>query len=1416
MTACPFCRHDALAPVAESPLALALRDRFPVSPGHTLIVTRRHTPDFFSCTPEERAALLDLVDRVKEDLDRELRPQGYNVGFNAGEAAGQTVMHVHLHVIPRFHGDVEDPRGGVRYVLPDRANYLRERAEILPDGDVGGSFYRSLAPLLARATRVDILAAFVQDSGLTLIEPAVRDALSRGAQIRVLTGDYLDITQADALRRLLDWVAATHAARGADAADLAIAGDLQARVMLTERLGGRSFHPKAWHVEGEDFGAAFVGSSNLSRSALDGGVEWNLRVDRHRDPEAWSRIARSYARLWEGALPLDAPWVEAYAARAEARPTPLPLGEVAPEAPLALFEPTPLQQEALDALAATRAEGRRRALVVMATGLGKTVLAALDVAAFAPASGASVLWIAHRRELLEQAASTLRRALPHARFAWMLGGARPVEPFDVLLASVQTLSRSLASLDAARFDYVVVDEVHHADAPSYRRILAHFAPRFLLGLTATPERADGGDIPGLFDDHVPYRADVGAGIAEGHLAPFAYYGLADTVTDYRPAWRNGKFDVEALSEAVETQARMEKLWSAWTDPHRNGSRTMVFCVSIRHAVFVKGWLEQRGVRARLCHGGPGSDDRTAALQDLEAGRIDAICSVDLFNEGIDCRPLDRVVMLRPTESPVLFLQQLGRGLRRSDGKDRLVVLDFVGNHKVFLDRVRTLLSLGGGQPSVQAFVSRGAAQLPPRCSIDIELEAIDLLRRLLPPGGTPHALVAAYREIQAARGERPTAGEIVRVGYALGSLRAAHGSWFDFVASEGGLTEAEARVLGRSGAWLRDLQTTPMTKCFKMVVLDVLLDADALLTGMELPELAARSHALLLRSPELFEDLEGVRELADPRRPAPGAWEAYWRRNPIDAWCNGPWFTVVGSRFQARLPQADADALCAMTRELVDARLATYRRRRAAGGQAVDAKVAWNQRDPILFLPTGALREALPSGDADVRLPDGAPWRFRFAKIAVNVAHPVGRASNELPDLLRRWFGPAAGRPGTDARVRFRPSPDGWWIEPLGQVVNLATERGRFPSFPSLRAAAGWRGAAELDPVAEEVLLPGPLDDASFAVRVSGSSMDGGSRPLRDGDWAVFAWARGLGLGALEGRVALVALGDADEGQELHIKRVVRDGAVHALRSDNPAHPTRPAGGAVPYARLVRAVRPEDLAPPEGEALPSIADRFGLSAEPRGPRSRVDGHLFLLAEGRDALDAPDRWSFPVPDRRPAETAFVLARVEADAPWRYLGVGRWLEDEAAWSFPAPNLATWRAISSRRSVSRTLGRAAQTEAQRLVERAISLPSPWLVRGGQRGRVTGRAAGGGLRLEGVEGGFGERTVSLIDLGWAIVAAEDVRVRGGTLDEARVNRLRYLEGTAKGQTRWIDTGWAIAVVAACAPALRRPGEGDADPSGA
>ena len=1394
-----FLQIPESARVASNELAFAIRDRFPVSPGHTLVITRRVVPDWFAATPAERDAVMALVDVVKAGLDEELAPDGYNVGFNAGAAAGQTVPHLHVHVIPRFAGDVEDPRGGVRYVVPDKANYLRLREDPLTDGERGNDLLRALLPLLPRASRVDVLAAFVQGTGLDLVEDALQRSLHRGAGIRVLTGDYLEITQADALRRLLDWTTACEAAGEDD--DDALPGRIEARVVEADRLG-RAFHPKAWRIEADAGGVAFVGSSNLSRSALVGGIEWNLRVDRHRDPVAWGRIAASFERLWQAGTPLSAEWVEAYARRArDARP--LPPGELVQDAIRDAPTPSEVQRAALAALDASRDEGRRRALVVLATGLGKTFLAAFDLQRFADRLGRRprVLFVAHLREILTQAAGTVRRVWPDARFAWFFGGRRPEGAYDVLFASVQSLTRHVHAFDPTTFDYIVVDEVHHADARSYRRVLAHFEPAFLLGLTATPNSADQGDVLGLFDDHVACEVPLGVGVERALLAPFRYFGLKDT-TDYAPIpWRGGRFDAEALSTAVQTQQRMERMWEAWRADDKRGTRTLVFCASIAHAAFVGAWLGARGVRVAVVHSGPDSDDRLSALRRLEAGELDAIASVDLFNEGIDCKPIDRVVMLRPTESSVVFLQQLGRGLRKVDGKDHLVVIDFVGNHRVFLDRVRTLLSLAPSPTSLSRFLRAGEAPALPRgCTLDVELEAIALLERLL-PSRNRNEVARTYQELRAARGERPLAGEIVRSGLSLASLRAISGSWFGFVAEQGDLGAAEARAWEHGRAWLVALEKTAMTKCFQMVVLEVLLEGDALFDGVGLDDLAARAHAWLLRNPELLRDIEGVGQFGDPRRPDPAAWRRYWDSNPVQAWVGSEgaskaWFSIVSDRFVPRfvLPVDARDAFVDLTRELVDARLAELRRRSrpSAEGAAFEAKAIWNQRDPILKLPDGH-----PVGEIDVRLPDGAAWRFRFSTIACNVARPVGTDRNGLPDLLRRWFGPLVGRPGTDFRVRFFRTPDGWAVEPLGAAVVALPERGRVVAFPSLRAAAGSDGELSTEAEAAEVALPRG-GAGVFAVRAAGDSMDGGAAPIRDGDWVLLRWARGLGIGAVEGRVALVAVGDPQVGQSHHLKRVVRDGDRFVLRSDNPAVAPMPADDVVPIARWVATVRPEDLAPAVGEVA-DVADAFGISEAPSGRWSRIDGHLFVQPE---AWAAPDRAEVAVPDRRPGETAFVLARRGAAAV--YLGVGRWRDGR--WAFPAMDYDTWRAVSGQRSASRTLdGRWVEVARARVVAwTAGELPRDVEARG-KRCRVVGAATRGGVRIDGGPGGFAERTVSVTDLAWALAAEDDVRRRGGVLDEARVNRLRYLDGTPRNATRWIDTGWALVLLGSAERRLDR-----------
>lgn len=1404
----PFLQVPESEWVASNALAFALRDRYPVSPGHTLVVPRRVVATWFEATPEEQRALLELVEVVKRQLDEQCQPDGYNVGFNVGEAAGQTVFHLHVHVIPRYRGDVADPRGGVRHVIPGKGNYLVAAPKPLATGGAEDPFLRHLEPLFAQAHEVAVLAAFVQDSGLEVLREPVEGALERGARVRLLTSDYLNITQAAALRRLLDWMEESQARREEEREEAreVLPGTFEARVVEVEGLG-RSFHPKSWRFEGPRLAAAYVGSSNVSHAALKTGVEWNLRLDRDTHPRAWREVVEAFEGWWERARQLDSAWVERYAARVRQVVHPPPAGETEEETPAPRAEPHEVQREALAALAASREAGYRRALVVLATGLGKTLLAVLDIEAFQTALGKRprVLFLAHRAELLTQAAEAFRRQMPELHFDWFIGAQGGLDG-DVVFASVQKLSRSdnLSRLRKVSFDYVVVDEVHHAAAASYRAILGRLEPRFLLGLTATPERADEGDVLGLFDDHVAYRADVGEGVARGLLVPFAYHGLKDDVAYENIPWRNQRFSTEQLAAAVQTEARMQRMWQAWQQ--HQGQRSLVFCCSVSHAEYVKSWLADRGVRVAAVHSGPGTADRVQSLRQLVEGELEAVCAVDLFNEGVDVPSVDRVVMLRPTESPVVFLQQLGRGLRRADGKTRVTVIDFVGNHRVFLDRVRALLALGtmGRQVSLRGFLEQGKEpELPPGCSVQVELEAKELLARLLPRGRSEVERV--YRELRQARGRRPTAGELYRtMGRGLDALRPSYRGWLWFLEAEGDLTEQEQRALAAGASWFEELETTPMSKSFKMVLLEALLEAGALGEGLPLEELARRSWDILQRSPELRRELAGVKALQGKRKPPEQLFLEYWKENPVNAWTQqSRWFRLENGRFVSQLPMLeDARGLFEeLTRELVDYRLARYRARTRmeASGKAFEARVLHEGSDPLLGLPERESQEGWQPEPMVARLPDGSPWRFRWTESGCRSAGLVGAGRNGLPDLLRRWFGPTAGLPGASGRVRFVPSPDGWWAEPVeAEVVPLAP-RGRVVAFPSLRAAAGAVGATLLEsaPEAEAVSLPARMSGADvFAVRASGDSMEGGERPIRDGDWLVMRYARAAGVGAVEGQVALVQVPDP-AGYGYQVKRVVREGRRWMLRSDNPERPSFEASReTVPIALLVEVIAPERLGPTPGTSLTDeqAMSAFGLSVPPK--TGRHEGHLFLCIASKGALVEPDRAAVRVADRRPGETAFLLTRAEQQAPWRYAGVARWLEDEGAWALAEPvDHDTWRALGHGRGSSRRLPAGATERASAWVEQFLKAypPGQVLEHGGKRCRILGRARGGGIRIDGGEGGFAERTVTLTDLAWALLAAEDVQATGGLLDEARVNRLRYLEGTPKGATRWIDTGWAL-----------------------
>jgi superfamily II DNA or RNA helicase/HKD family nuclease len=771
-------------------------------------------------------------------------------------------------------------------------------------------FLPHLSEAFAQATQADLAVAFIKTTGLRLLLPDLQAMVDAGEfrRVRVLTSDYLDVTDPEALRLLL-----LLQERGAEVR------------VYTTREG--SFHLKAYIfarlVEGTLVsGTAFIGSSNISRQALRDGLEWNYRVV-YPDDAGFAEARERFEGLFghPKSVPLTDAWIEAYEQRRVPPSRAVEPGSHEQEPPP---EPNPVQQEALAALVATRESGFRRGLVVLATGLGKTWLAAFDAVRL---GARRILFVAHREEILGQAAATFLRILPGKRVGSYTGRSRDAD-VDVLCASVQTLAKAahLERFSPQHFDYVVVDEFHHAAAATYRRLLAHFAPAFLLGLTATPDRTDQSDILSLCDDNLVYGCPLFRGIEAGLLAPFHYYGIRDESVDYREIpWRNGRFDPEQLANKLATLARARHALREWRA--KGQQRTLAFCVSTRHADYMAEQFNRAGVPAAAVYAGSALG-RAQALEKLHGGALRVVFSVDLFNEGVDLPSIDTVMMLRPTESKILFLQQLGRGLRRSEGKPHLVVLDFIGNHNGFLHKPQALFGVGPTYRALAAFaraVEQESLALPAGCYVNYDLAIIDFLKSLDSAG--PRKDYEALREVL---GRRPTLSEFHRAGSGLQAMRQQAGQWFELVREMGDLTDPEVTALQQSGALLREVEVTAMTRCFKMVLLEALLELDGLRRPVPLAALAEQSRRVLERRRPLLADLTPETRALAPTDPT---WHRYWRKHPVNAWIGGnrpagtpvP-FKLDGTAFQTAqtVPPDVVPALAAMLQELVDFRLASY------------------------------------------------------------------------------------------------------------------------------------------------------------------------------------------------------------------------------------------------------------------------------------------------------------------------------------------------------------------------------------------------------------------------------------------------------------------------------------------------------------
>ena len=479
---------------------------------------------------------------------------------------------------------------------------------------------------------------------------------------------------------------------------------------------------------------AYVGSSNLSRAALLDGVEWNVRLSRVGTPALLEKFRATFDTYWNDSSfesydpDRDRDRLDDALAEASGRTT---HDRVTISLAGLEVRPFPYQQEMLEAIAAERSvHGRHRNLVVAATGTGKTVIAALDYRNLCANRDErpSLLFIAHRREILEQSLRTYREVLSDASFGELyVGGARP-ERWRHVFASVQSLSSyGIANIPADTYEIVVIDEFHHAEAASYRRIIDHLEPVELLGLTATPERADGVDVRSFFDNRTAAELRLWDALGADLLCPFHYFAVADG-TDLRGVgWTRGRYDEAELSNVYTgNNARAAIVLSQLRDKllTPGAMRALGFCVSVAHAEFMARVFTEAGIPARAVSGETPRSQRDQALDDLRHRRVNALFAADLFNEGLDLPEVDTVLFLRPTESATIFLQQLGRGLRRTRDKAVLTVLDFVGHqNKQFRWDHKLRALTGSTRRGLERDIEKGFPFLPSGCQIVLDKQA---------------------------------------------------------------------------------------------------------------------------------------------------------------------------------------------------------------------------------------------------------------------------------------------------------------------------------------------------------------------------------------------------------------------------------------------------------------------------------------------------------------------------------------------------------------------------------------------------------------------------------------------------------------------------------------------------------------------
>ncbi len=568
------------------------------------------------------------------------------------------------------------------------------------------------------ANKIDMLVSFIKWSGIMLMKEQLEDFTKiEGNQLRIITTSYMGATDLKAIK-YLETLPNTE-------------------VKISYDTHRTRLHAKAYSFyRNTGFSSAYVGSANLSQAAFTDGLEWTVKISQYEQPYQWQKITATFDTYWN-----DSEFETFRAEDKERLERALQSESVNTinefQLPNFDIKPYGFQQEILAQIQVERElQDINKHLIVAATGTGKTMIAAFDFKQWRSDfknkndnREPKILFVAHRIEILEQSLYTFRAVLRDQNFGNLMVGGHSPNQLDQLFISIQTYNSKefTESFDPSFYDYVVVDEFHHGSATSYQTLLNHINPKSLLGLTATPERADGQNILIYFNDHVTAEIRLPDAINRKLLCPFHYYGISD-VTDFSNIkWSRGGYDKEQISNVLSNNDSRVKLIiqkASETVLNINDVRALGFCVSKAHAEFMSDKFNKHGIKSEFLTADTDTNIRQAIRQKLVNKEINFIFVVDLYNEGVDIPEVDTVLFLRPTESLTVFLQQLGRGLRLNDDKDHLTVLDFVGQaHNNFRYDLRFLALIGNSKKRIDDELKEGFPHLPAGCSIQLERQA---------------------------------------------------------------------------------------------------------------------------------------------------------------------------------------------------------------------------------------------------------------------------------------------------------------------------------------------------------------------------------------------------------------------------------------------------------------------------------------------------------------------------------------------------------------------------------------------------------------------------------------------------------------------------------------------------------------------